>query len=145
MTGPVDIGAGAERQPQVLWGIPVQQDGGKGGSRMKYINAKIFFPMRWSKNCSVMCKVAIYISQLTRRRKSDGRSFWLSTGITATELPNRRGVFKTEAPWKRWRKNISCLYRPFAKSSIRNEQAGAAEMQLLLLCCIQIASVSSGG
>ena len=33
---------------------------------------KIFFPMRWSKNCSVMYKVAIYISQLTRRRKSDG-------------------------------------------------------------------------
>ena len=98
---------------------------------MKYINAKDLLPDALVKELQRYVQGGyLYIPADQAQKKR-----WGEASGYRQELQQR----------KRWRKNISCLYRPFAKSSIRNEQAGAAEMQLLLLCCIQIASVLSGG
>ena len=41
---------------------------------MKYINAKIFFPMRWSRNCKAIFKGAIFMFPPIKRSKNDGEN-----------------------------------------------------------------------
>ena len=102
---------------------------------MKYINAKDLLPDALVKELQrYMQGGYLYIPADQAQKKR-----WGEASGYRQELQQRNRQIVAE-----FQKNIACLYRPFAKSSIRNKQAGAAEMQLLLLCCVQIASVSSG-
>ncbi len=99
---------------------------------MKYINAKISFPMRWSRNCKAIFKGATFMFPPIKRNKTVGRSVWLPTGIAATKPPNRRGVPERNLYGGVSGKIFPVRIRLFVKSSIRNELAGVAEMQPLL-------------
>ena len=105
---------------------------------MKYINAKDLLPDALVKELQRYVQGGyLYIPADQAQKKR-----WGEASGYRQELQQRNRKIVEE--FQNGSSMEACLYRPFAKSSIRNKQAGAAEMQLLLLCCVQIASVSSG-
>lgn len=96
---------------------------------MKYINAKDLLPAALVKELQRYVQGGYLYVPTEQAQQNDGEKSPVTGRNYSSETIKSQRSFGMGPLWRSWRKNTSCLYRPFVKSFIKNEPAGVAGMQ----------------